>query len=280
MHLLIRNTLNYLWRIEREKMKDENSRDALIEIKNLGVDYISNNETINAIQDINLTINRGDFVCVLGPSGCGKSTLLKVIAGFLKQTQGIFLMHGKEVDGPDWNRGVVFQSASLYPWMSVRKNIEFGPKMKGLPKEEISRITTQSLEQVNLLKFENKATFELSGGMKQRVALARVLVNEPEVMLMDEPLGALDALTRIHMQKLVRDIWKKNRNTIFMITHDVDEALSLGTRILVMSKSPGRIIKELNLDFNENAVDLRTGRVHINEDYLNLKEEILDLIDI
>ncbi|MGV8905623.1 MAG: ABC transporter ATP-binding protein [Acetobacterium sp.] len=260
-------------------MKNENSGDILIEIKNLGVQYLSNKQTFKAIHDINLNIYRGDFICVLGPSGCGKSTLLNVIAGFLKQTEGLFLMQGKEVDGPDWHRGVVFQSPSLYPWMSVRKNIEFGPKMKGLPKEEISEIATHYLKQVNLLKFEDQATFELSGGMKQRVALARVLANEPEVMLMDEPLGALDALTRIHMQKLIRQIWNENHNTIFMITHDVDEALSLGTRVLVMSNSPGTIIKELDLDFIENAVDSRTGRVHINEEYLNLKEEILDLID-
>lgn len=260
-------------------MKDEKLGDVLIEIKNLGVHYTSSNEPIKAIHDINLNIYRGDFICVLGPSGCGKSTLLKVIAGFLKQTEGSFLMQGKEVDGPDWNRGVVFQSASLYPWMTVRKNIEFGPKMKGLQKKDISEIATHYLEQVNLLEFEDQATFELSGGMKQRVALARVLANEPEVMLMDEPLGALDALTRIHMQKLIRDIWRKNHNTIFMITHDVDEALSLGTRVLVMSKGPGTIIEELNLDFIENAVDSRTGRVHINEEYIKLKEEILDLID-
>lgn len=257
----------------------ENSREILIEIKNLSVDYSTNKEPLKAIHDINLNIYRGDFICVLGPSGCGKSTLLKVIAGFLKQTKGTFLMKGKEVDGPDWSRGVVFQSASLYPWMNVRKNIEFGPKMKGLSKEAISKIATHYLEQVNLLKFEDQATFELSGGMKQRVALARVLANEPEVMLMDEPLGSLDALTRIHMQKLIRNIWNENHNTIFMITHDVDEALSLGTRVLVMSSSPGTIIKELDLNFIENAVDSRTGRVHINEEYLNFKEAILDLID-
>ncbi|KNZ43378.1 ABC transporter ATP-binding protein [Acetobacterium bakii] len=260
-------------------MKDKNLGDIIIEIKKLGVDYTGSNEPVKAIHDINLTIHRGDFICVLGPSGCGKSTLLKVIAGFLKQTEGTFLMNGKEVVGPDWNRGVVFQSASLYPWMSVRKNIEFGPKMKRLPKKDITEIATHYLEQVNLLKFEDQVIFELSGGMKQRVALARVLANEPEVMLMDEPLGALDALTRIQMQKLIRDIWKKNHNTIFMITHDVDEALSLGTRVLVMSSSPGTIIKELNLDFIENAVDSRTGRVQINEEYLKLKEAILDLID-
>lgn len=261
--------------MSEEQMKKE----LLIEISGLGVEYLTNSDPIRAIQNINLNIYRGDFICVLGPSGCGKSTLLKVLAGFLQQTEGTFLMNGNVVAGPDWNRGVVFQSASLYPWMNVRKNIEFGPKMKGLSKAESSKIASHYLKQVDLVEFENQATFELSGGMKQRVALARVLANEPEVMLMDEPLGALDALTRIHMQKLIRNIWKENHNTIFMITHDVDEALSLGTRVLVMSKNPGTIIKELDLDFIENAVDSRTGRIHTNEKYLNLKEEILDLID-
>lgn len=255
------------------------SDECLIEIENLSVTYTTNNEPLKAIYDIDLNIYKGDFICVLGPSGCGKSTLLKVLAGFLKQTEGSFLMKGKEIEGPDWNRGVVFQSASLYPWMNVRKNVEFGPKMKGLAKAEIARIADHYLEEVQLLKFADQATFELSGGMKQRVALARVLANEPEVMLMDEPFGALDALTRIHMQKLVRGIWQKNKNTIFMITHDVDEALSLGTRALVMSKSPGTIIKELKLDFHEKAIDARSGRVHMDEKYIKMKEEILDLID-
>lgn len=255
-------------------------KECLIEIKNLSVTYSMNNEPLKAIHDIDLNIYKGDFICILGPSGCGKSTLLKVLAGFLKQTEGSFLMKGKEVAGPDWNRGVVFQSASLYPWMSVRKNVEFGPKMKGLAKSEISQIASHYLEEVHLLNSEDQATFELSGGMKQRVALARVLANEPEVMLMDEPFGALDALTRIHMQKLVRGIWQRNHNTIFMITHDVDEALSLGTRAIVMSKSPGTIIKELKLDFLEKAIDTKTGRVHMDEDYIKAKEEILDLIDI
>ena len=255
-------------------------KDCLIEIKDLSVVYSTSSEPLKAIHDIDLNIYKGDFICVLGPSGCGKSTLLKVLAGFLKETQGSVLMKGKEIQGPDWNRGVVFQSASLYPWMNVRKNVEFGPRMKGLAKEEIDKIASHYLEEVHLLKFEDQATFELSGGMKQRVALARVLANEPEVMLMDEPFGALDALTRIHMQKLVRGIWQKNHNTIFMITHDVDEALSLGTRAIVMSKSPGTIIKELKLDFYEKAIDARTGRVHMDEEYIKMKEEILDLIDI
>ncbi|KKH69380.1 ABC transporter ATP-binding protein, partial [Methanosarcina mazei] len=166
------------------------------------------------------------------PSGCGKSTLLKIIAGYLKPTVGLCLMHGEPITGPDWHRGVVFQSPTLYPWMNVRKNVEYGPRMRGLPPKDIKCIGSHFLEQVDLIDYSDKATFELSGGMKQRVSLARALANEPEVILMDEPFGALDALTRVNMQTLIRNIWQNNNSTIFMITHDIDEALSLGTRVI------------------------------------------------
>ncbi|MDK2961188.1 MAG: taurine transport system ATP-binding protein, partial [Eubacteriaceae bacterium] len=192
-----------------------------------------------------------DFICVLGPSGCGKSTLLNVIAGFIPPSEGSILMQGQPVVGPDWNRGVVFQSASLYPWMSVRQNVEFGPKIKGLPKGQVSEIATHFLKQIHLLDVEDLPPFQLSGGMRQRVALARALANEPAILLLDEPFGALDALTRIHMQQL----------------------------LLVMSKSPGSIIREFQSDFSY-AVDQKTGRLQLDEKYLALREEILNLIDI
>lgn len=253
--------------------------ELIIEIDNLTVDYPNENEPVRALDGVNLKINQHDFICVLGPSGCGKSTLLNVIAGFTLPSKGTFLMQGQPVSGPDRQRGVVFQSASLYPWMSVRKNVEFGPKIKGLPKDEITRIANHYLTQVHLLEVADQPPFQLSGGMKQRVALARALANEPAILLLDEPFGALDALTRIHMQQLVRKIWKDDQNTIFMITHDVDEALSLGTRLLVMSKSPGTIIQEFTVDFCDR-IDKRTGRVQVDASYLALKEEILDLIDV
>lgn len=254
--------------------------ELIIEIDNLTVDYPNENESVRALDGVNLKIYQHDFICVLGPSGCGKSTLLNVIAGFTRPSEGTFLMQGQPVAGPDSQRGVVFQSASLYPWMSVRKNVEFGPKIKGLPKDQITRIASHYLTQVNLLEVADQPPFQLSGGMKQRVALARALANEPAILLLDEPFGALDALTRIHMQQLVRKIWKDDRNTIFMITHDVDEALSLGTRLLVMSKGPGTIIQEFEVDFCDRLIDERTGRVHVDANYLTLKEEILDLIDV
>lgn len=260
-------------------MVENMKREVLIEIQNVGLTYKTNSEPITAIENINLQIEKGDFLCVLGPSGCGKSTLLKIIAGYLKPTVGSCLMQGKHVTGSDWHRGVIFQSSNLYPWMNVKKNVEFGPRMRGLSEEEIKRIGNHFLEQVDLIDYSNTATFELSGGMKQRVALARALANEPEVILMDEPFGALDAFTRANMQTLIRSIWKKNNSTIFMITHDIDEALSLGTRVAVMSKIPGKILKEFNLKFTHTAIESKNSRVKVGEEYMKIKEEILDLIN-
>ncbi len=254
---------------------DEN----LLEIQDLNLEYKTKQNTVYALEHINLKIKQGEFVCLLGPSGCGKSTLLKAMAGYIMPTSGRILMEGKPILGPDWNRGVVFQSPTLYPWLNVKKNVEFGPKMRGLPVNEIEEISHHFLEQVELLGFSDKRTFELSGGMKQRVALARVLANYPKMILMDEPLGALDALTRSKMQSLVRNIWRENNSTVFFITHDVDEALSLGTRVLVMSKRPGRILKEFHVDFTEKISKAHSDRVIYSEAFFNLKKEILEIIN-
>jgi len=249
----------------------------LIDINNLSLLYKSKEEDILAIDNINLQIQDGEFVVVLGPSGCGKSTLLKVVAGYLKPIDGKVTMLGEEITGPDWHRGVVFQSPTLYPWMTVEDNVAFGPKMRKVAPAEISKITKHFMEQVNLEGFEDNYTFELSGGMKQRVALARALANYPQMILMDEPFGALDAFTRLNMQKLVRDLWIKDQNTIFLITHDVDEALSLATRIIVMSKRPGKILKEFKVDFT-NAFYKGDKHVSYSQEYIALKDEIMDLI--
>lgn len=256
-----------------------NKGDVLIEISNLKSVYGKGKDSIVALEDIDLEIRKGEFVVVLGPSGCGKSTLLKTIAGYIKPSTGKCLMQGEIVKGPDWHRGVVFQSSTLYPWMSVKDNVEFGPKMRDLPKEEIEEIREYFLEQVNLTGFGDKATFELSGGMKQRVALARVLANYPQVILMDEPFGALDALTRNNMQRLVRKIWKENNSTIFFITHDVDEALALATRIVVMSKRPGKILKEFDVDFTHTLFDKDDKKIEQEDKYFKIKDEILELIN-
>ncbi|WP_440896490.1 ABC transporter ATP-binding protein [Amphibacillus sp. Q70] len=251
----------------------------LIEVKNLTMNFGNEKTSIPAIQNINLKIEKGEFVCVLGPSGCGKSTLLRILAGYQKPTSGEVNFQNHPINGPDWHRGVVFQSSTLYPWLTVKGNVEFGPKMRGLKSTEIDKVSHHFLTQIDLIDDANKAVFELSGGMKQRVALARTLANQPEMILMDEPLGALDALTRLNMQTLIRKLWKENENTVLMITHDVDEALALGTRIVVMSKKPGMILKEFKVDYTHLAYRTPNNRVPINDAYLKMKDEILDLIN-
>lgn len=252
--------------------------NTLIDLKNVELVYGSKKESVHALKDIDLKIQKGEFVCVLGPSGCGKSTLLKIIAGFHKATSGSCTMDGKEIVGPDWHRGVVFQAPTLYPWMTIKENVEFGPRSRGVDEKEIEKTRLHFLEQVNLNGFGNKLTYELSGGMKQRVALARVLANYPKVILMDEPFGALDALTRDNMQGLIRDIWKKNNSTVYLITHDIDEALSLGTRVLVMSKRPGTILREFNVDFTNKIYKNGDQKIRYTKEYIDLKDEMLKII--
>src|SRR6056297_2758248 len=260
-------------------MVNGEKKEEQIEIKNLTIAYGEGEDSILAIDNVDLKIKRGEFLCVLGPSGCGKSTLLKAIAGYIQPSEGTCLMDGKPIVGPDWHRGVVFQSPTLYPWMSINDNVEFGPKMRGLPQKKIDEIREHFLEQVKLTGFGEKATFELSGGMKQRVALARVLANYPQVILMDEPLGALDALTRSNMQTLIRDIWEDNNSTILFITHDIDEALSLGTRIAVMSKRPGKILKQFEVNFTDKIFEEKSKDIIYTEKYIKVKREILKLIN-
>lgn len=259
-------------------MAAQNDKESLIKIENLSLEYGDSINSTLALDNINLEINKGEFICVLGPSGCGKSSLLKCIAGYIAPSSGRILMQGKAVEGPDWHRGVVFQSPTLYPWMTVKENVEFGPKMRGLSKDKIKDIREYFLDEVNLSGFGENYTFELSGGMKQRVAIARVLVNYPQVVLMDEPFGALDSLTRENMQNLVRNIWKENNTTIFFITHDVDEALLLANRVVVMSKQPGKIIKIFDVDFTDRIFEKGSKEVIYKEDYFEIKNEIMDII--
>lgn len=259
-------------------MTDQKEKKSLIKIENLGLKYGESINSTIALKNINLQINKGEFICVLGPSGCGKSSLLKCIAGYVNPTSGKVLMQDKEVEGPDWHRGVVFQSPTLYPWMTVNQNVEFGPKMRDLSKTEIENTRKYFLEEVNLSGFGENYTFELSGGMKQRVAIARVLANYPQVVLMDEPFGALDALTRENMQNLIRNIWQENNTTIFFITHDVDEALLLATRVVLMSKQPGEILKIFELDFSKQILEKGSKEVIYNEDFFEIKNEIMELI--
>jgi len=233
---------------------------------------------VQALQNVTLDIREGEIMAVLGPSGCGKTTLLNIVAGFLAPTEGTVSLGGKPAIGPGAERGMVFQQGALFEWMDVRENIGFGPSMKGTPKAEINKRVDELLEIVGLHDFGSKMIYELSGGMQQRVALARCLANDPDVILMDEPLGALDALTREKMQSLVLEIWKETGKTIILITHSVEEALLLGERLLVMAPRPGRIHKEYNLPFAEMGVGADLREVKKHEEFGSKREEILSMI--
>ena len=239
---------------------------------------LPNGTHVQALQDINLEIKTGEIMSVLGPSGCGKTTLLNIVAGFLAATEGDVILHNDPVTGPSSERGMVFQQGALFEWMSVRENISFGPRMKNSPADQTRGIVDHLLETVGLQEFGEKAVYELSGGMQQRVALARCLANEPEVILMDEPLGALDALTREKMQGLVLKLWKETGKTIILITHSVEEALLLGERLLVMAPRPGRIHKEYRLPFADRGVDQDLREVKKSEGFAETREEILSMI--
>jgi ABC-type nitrate/sulfonate/bicarbonate transport system ATPase subunit len=202
----------------------------------------------HALSDINLTVTPGEFICIIGASGCGKSTLLRIIAGFESLTSGEMLVTGKAIAGPGPDRGMVFQDYALFPWLSVAQNIAYGPRQASVPRAEIAATTDRYLEMVGLTKFRNRYPHELSGGMKQRVAIARVLANDPAVILMDEPFGALDAITRDGLQKSLLQIWSQAKKTILFVTHSVDEAVSLADRVIVFSPHPGRLKLELKID--------------------------------
>lgn len=234
--------------------------------------------SVQALKNVTLDIKSGELLSVLGPSGCGKTTLLNIVAGFLVPTEGQIILNGETLAGPGPERGMVFQQGALFEWMSVRNNVSFGPDMKGVPRKESAKSVDRLLDIVGLQDFKEKMVYELSGGMQQRVALARCLANEPDVILMDEPLGALDALTREKMQSLVLDLWKETGKTIILITHSVEEALLLGERLLVMAPRPGRIHKEYQLPFADMGVgnDLREVKKH--PDYAATREEILAMI--
>ncbi len=239
---------------------------------------LPNGGSVQALQDINLTLQPGELLSVLGPSGCGKTTLLNILAGFLAPTAGTVTLNGKRVTAPGAERGMVFQQGALFEWMSVRHNVDFGPRMKGMPKAERDTITDHLLDVVGLADFKEKAVYELSGGMQQRVALARCLANDPDVILMDEPLGALDALTREKMQGLILKLWKETGKTIVLITHSVEEALLLGERLLVMAPRPGRMFKEYRLPYAARGVAADLREVKKSDGFGDTREEILSMI--
>lgn len=239
---------------------------------------LPNGSHVQALKNVSLDIAPGELMSVLGPSGCGKTTLLNIVAGFLAPTEGRIVLNDHDVIGPDAERGMVFQKGALFEWMSVRENVGFGPKMKGMPQAESREIVDHLLDTVGLSDFKEKAVYELSGGMQQRVALARCLANDPDVILMDEPLGALDALTREKMQGLVLKLWKETGKTIILITHSVEEALLLGQRLVVMAPRPGRIHREYTLPFAHQGVDKDLREVKKTPEFGQTRDEILTMI--
>ncbi len=217
-------------------------------LKNVTRTFVSKENTINALDKVNLEVKDEEFICILGPSGCGKTTLLRIIAGLDKPTDGEVLLDGIRVDKPGQDRGMVFQDYSLFPWRTVIDNIAFGLEVLGVDKKERYENAREYLELLDLEKFENSFPYELSGGMRQRIAIVRALINNPKLLLMDEPFGALDAQTRNIMQSELLRIWEKKHKTILFVTHSVDEAVYLADRIVVMSARPGTIKEIFNID--------------------------------
>ena len=218
-----------------------------IEVRHLSMQFGSAAQRVEAVRDVSITVAPGEFVSLIGPSGCGKSTLLNVVAGFARATQGGVLLDGKTIEGPSPDRGVVFQQYSLFPWMSVRKNVEFGLKMQGVSPSKRETSARTLLGMAGLLAFENHYPDQLSGGMKQRVGIVRALATSPQVMLMDEPFGALDSQTRVVMQQILTNMWQRMRLSVLFITHDIEEAIFLSDRVYVMTARPGRIKAEVEI---------------------------------
>ena len=226
-----------------------------------------------AIQDVNLEIGAAEFFCLLGPSGCGKTTVLNIVAGFERPTRGLVALNGAPIVAPGADRAVVFQGDdSLFNWLTSLQNIEFGLRMRGMPKAERRDRASYYIELVGLKGQEHKHPSELSGGMKQRIQIARVLANEPKVLLMDEPFGALDAQTRILMQEQLSRIWQRTKTSVLFVTHDIDEAIMLGSRVGVMRAGPGSNIKGI-VD-----MDLGQNRSRINADFMRIYSRIYDMI--
>jgi len=217
-------------------------------VKDVSKEFVSKYKKTSTLENFNIEIKKGDFVCILGPSGCGKSTLLNILAGLEKATKGVVILNGNEITGPGPDRTVMFQEAALFPWLKVIDNVEFGMKMAGMPKEVRYEKALHYLKMVHLSKFQDSYVYELSGGMKQRVALARALSLDSEILLMDEPFAALDSQTKMMLQQELQHIWVNTKKTIIFITHNAEEAVYLANRVVVMAANPGRIKQEFKIE--------------------------------
>jgi NitT/TauT family transport system ATP-binding protein len=245
-----------------------------ISIRNAGISFPGSHRAVEAVRDISIDFGPGTFTTLLGPSGCGKSSLLGAIAGFVPLTEGQILVDQRLIHKPDGSRGVVFQHHNLFPWKTVRGNVEFGLKMRGVRRPERLRLVAEILERVRLNGFQHSYPGHLSGGMQQRVNLARVLVNRPTVMMLDEPFAALDAQTRLQMQEMLLELWNGLKMTIVFVTHDVDEAILLSDRVLVMSRRPGRIRADLEVPLPRP----RTAEQLTSAEFNRLKKYCLELL--
>jgi len=242
-----------------------------VEVKNIFKSYISSDDgkPLPVVEDVSFKVYEGEFLCIVGSSGCGKTTILRLIAGLQEADSGEILLDGNKIESTSSKRGMVFQEFALFPWRTVQKNVEFGLEYKGMPPEERNELSKKFVSMVGLSGYENSYPHQLSGGMKQRVAIARALVNDPDVLLMDEPFGALDAQTRNILQDELLRIWAQTKKTIIFITHNVDEAVYLGDRVIVLTKRPAKIKKEFN-------INLSRRRKRTNIEFVMLRKEILD----
>ncbi len=247
---------------------------AKLVIDNVRKVFSTKNGEVIALDQASFSVKEGEFITILGPSGCGKSTILRVVAGLEEPSSGHVYLDGKEIKGPGPDRGMVFQSYTLYPWLTVEQNIAFGLQLKGVSKKEQQEISHHYLELIGLKGFEKHYPIQLSGGMKQRVAIARALANDPEILLMDEPFGALDAQTRSIMQEILLKVWEETKKTILFITHDVEESIFLGDTVYVMTARPGRIKKGITVPIPRP----RDYHFKSSSQFLDLKGELLELI--
>lgn len=256
--------------------KPSRTYDALIALEGIDLVYGDDgDQPFTALKDLDLTLGNGEFVCAIGPSGCGKTSLLRVLAGYERPTIGTVSVDGRPHTKPDAEVGVVFQQPNLFPWLTIAKNVDFGPRMKGVDIETRRDRVSRFLEMVSLEEAARKLPHQLSGGMKQRAAIARALAADPKVILMDEPFGALDAFTRESMQMSLRDIWIKTNKTIFFITHDVEEALLLSTRIILMYANPGRIVEDIANPFSAQLADMAPSELRVSKEFIEMREYLV-----